>query len=142
MTEKELRRMSRKELIEIIVAQKKSELKLEQRLQRAEHLLADRTVKISNAGSIAEAALALNGVFETAQAAADSYLESLRDANADIEARIAETEDECARRLEETDQQCAEKLAATDAEIQRRTAIFNKRIREFMQAHPELRGMK
>ena len=142
MTEKELKRMSRAELIDIIAAQKKRELKLQQQLEQAEQLLADRTIKISNAGSIAEAAMALSGVFETDQTAADSYLDSLRHANANIEAQIAETEEECARRLEEADRQCAEKLAAVDAEIQRRTAIFNKRIQEFMQAHPELRGMK
>ena len=34
--------------------------------------LSDRTVKLENAGSIAEAALALNGVFEAAQAAAET----------------------------------------------------------------------
>ncbi len=139
MTEKELRRMGRRELIEIIAAQKKREVDLEQRLRNAAKQLADRKTKISEAGSIAEAALALNGVFEAAQAAADSYLESLHDANKDIDARIIETEEECARRLEETDRQCAEKLAATDAEIQRRTAAFNRMVREFMQAHPELR---
>lgn len=141
MTEKELRRMSRKELIEIIAAQKKRELKLQQQLDQAEQLLADRNIKISNAGSIAEAAMALSGVFETAQTAADSYLASLRHANANIEAQIAETEEECARRLEETDRKCAEKLAASDEEIKRRTAAFNRRIREFMNEHPELRGM-
>ncbi len=141
MTEKELKHMSRAELIEIIAEQKKRELKLQQQLDQADQMLADRTVKISNAGSIAEAALALNGVFETAQTAADSYLESIRSANANIEARIAETEELCARRLEETDRKCAEKLAASDEEIKRRTAAFNRRIREFMNVHPELRGM-
>ena len=138
MTEKELSRMSRRELIEIIATQKKRELELEQRLRTAAKQLADRNIKLSEAGSIAEAALSLNGVFESAQAAADHYLKSIHAANADIEARVAETEKECVRRLEETDHQCADKLAAVDAEIQRRTAAFNRMVREFVKAHPEL----
>ncbi len=142
MTEKELSRMSRRELIEIIAAQKKRELELEQRLRTAAKQLADRNIKLSEAGSIAEAALSLNGVFESAQAAADHYLKSIHVANADIEARIAETEKECARRLEETDRECAEKLIATDSEIQRRTAVFNKMVQKFIWEHPELRESK
>lgn len=38
-------------------------------------------MKLENAGSIAEAALALNGVFEAAQAAADQYLAQVHAAN-------------------------------------------------------------
>lgn len=78
MTDKELRRMSRQELVEIIYQQKKVEEALRKRLEAAEKKLNDREIKISNAGSIAEAALALNGVFEAAQKAADDYLRSIR----------------------------------------------------------------
>ncbi len=77
MTEKELRRMGRRELIEIIAALKKTELELRSRLEQAQSQLADRRILISEAGSIAEAALSLNGVFEAAQAAADGYLQSV-----------------------------------------------------------------
>ena len=40
--------------------------------------LADRTLRLEQVGSIAEAALSLNRVFEAAQAAADQYLESVK----------------------------------------------------------------
>ncbi len=81
MTEKELKRMGRRELIEIIAALKRTELELRDRLEKAEAQLADRKALVDKAGSIAEAALALNGVFEAAQAAADTYLQSLYAAN-------------------------------------------------------------
>ena len=38
----------------------------------------DRTLRLEQVGSIAEAALSLNRVFEAAQAAADQYLESVK----------------------------------------------------------------
>ena len=43
-----------------------------------EKKLADRTLLVSQAGTIAEAALALNGVFEAADRAAADYVENIR----------------------------------------------------------------
>ena len=74
MAEKELRRMSRPELIEIIYALKSNEESLQKKNAHLEEQLNDRTIQISEAGSIAEAALQLNDIFSTAQIAADDYL--------------------------------------------------------------------
>lgn len=81
MAERELRRMSRTELIEIIYALKQHEVELEQQNAELEQKLADRTLRLEHAGSIAEASLALHQVFEAAQAAADTYLESVKAMN-------------------------------------------------------------
>lgn len=78
MAERELRRMSRTELIEIIYALKQHEEELERENEALQIKLADRTMRLEHAGSIAEAALSLNRVFEAAQAAADTYLESVK----------------------------------------------------------------
>ena len=77
--------MSRTELVEIIFALKQSEdnLRAENAVLTAQ--LQDRQLRIENAGSIAQAALELNHVFEAAQAAADDYAASVR-AKADAEA--------------------------------------------------------
>lgn len=74
MTDKELRRMSRVNLIDIIYQLQKSEALLKEDNARLTEALADRELRIEKLGSIAEAALALNNVFEAAQAAADQYL--------------------------------------------------------------------
>lgn len=78
MTDKELRRLSRQELMDIIYQLKKNEQKLQARLEYAEQKLQERYIHLSKAGSIAEAALALNGVFEAAQKAADDYVRSVK----------------------------------------------------------------
>lgn len=78
MAERELRRMSRTELIEIIYALKQHEEELEQQNAALEQKLADRTLRLEQAGSIAEASLALHRVFEAAQAAADTYVNSVK----------------------------------------------------------------
>ena len=78
MPDRELRRMSRTELVEIIFALKQSEDQLKAENAALNQKLADRQIHIENAGSIAQAALELNRVFEAAQAAADEYLASVR----------------------------------------------------------------
>lgn len=57
---------------------KKHEEELEQQNAELKQQLEDRTLRLKQTGSIAEAALALNHVFEAAQAAADDYLNSIK----------------------------------------------------------------
>ena len=78
MTEKELHKLKRGELLEMMLAQSREIEALRARISELENKLADREIRIRESGSIAEAALRLNGVFEAAQAAADQYLENLK----------------------------------------------------------------
>lgn len=77
MTERELRHLNRAELLEILLAQAEENRKLRKRLQAAEAALSDRKIAIEQAGTMAEAALKLNGVFEAADRAARQYLENI-----------------------------------------------------------------
>ena len=78
MTDRELKKLSRAELLELLLQQSKEIERLQAQLQRAREILSSREIRLQTAGSIAEAALALNGVFEAAQRAADQYLENVR----------------------------------------------------------------
>lgn len=78
MTDKELRKLKRTDLLELLIEQSKEVESLKKRIEELEAELADRRLMISESGSIAEAALKLNGVFEAAEAAAQEYLENIR----------------------------------------------------------------
>ena len=78
MTDKELRRLSRTDLLEMLLEQSKEVERLQQELAEARQQLEERRIMTEEAGSIAEAALRINRVFEAAQAAADQYLENIR----------------------------------------------------------------
>lgn len=77
MTDKELRRLSRSELLEMMILLTEENEKLKIRLEQAEAQLKDRRILIDQAGSIAEAALQLNNVFEAADRAVQQYLENV-----------------------------------------------------------------
>lgn len=78
MTDKELRRLSRSELLEMMISLTEENEKLKIRLEQAEAQLKDRRILVDKAGSIAEAALQLNHVFEAADRAVQQYLENVR----------------------------------------------------------------
>lgn len=78
MTEKELRKLNRRQLLELMLEQSKRIDKLEYALVKAQEELNNRRITIQESGNIAEAALRLNNIFEAAQQAADQYVESIR----------------------------------------------------------------
>ncbi|MGE9891251.1 DNA repair protein [Lachnospiraceae bacterium SGI.054] len=72
----DLKHLRRSELIDLIYEMKKREIELQTRLDEAK--LQAREITIEKAGSIADAAVQLSGVFQAAQEAADTYLKSIK----------------------------------------------------------------
>lgn len=87
MKEKALKRLSRAELLELLLRQTQETEQLQQQLAETEEKLAQRYLKIHEAGDLANAVLALNGVMEAAQNAAQQYLENIRTMEAETKAR-------------------------------------------------------
>lgn len=108
MTDKELRRLRREDLLQILIAQQRRLDEQADALKRAEEALARRDVAVAEAGSLAEAALRLNGVFEAAQAAADQY-------DGQVRARADKYLAEAKRRLEEATAEAQRILAEARA---------------------------
>jgi len=110
MTEKELKRLSRADLLDLLIGQSRELQKTNKRLRAALAELENREIAIRNAGSIAEASLKLNGVFDAAQASCVQYVENIRRLNEQQDEILRRTEQECrekmARQLEESRQRC------------------------------------
>ena len=100
MTDKDLKRLRRDELLEMLIAQSKRTEQLERELEEARAALQSRDIFLEEAGSIAEAALRINGVFEAAQAAAQQYLDNIR--------RISGVQPEAAAEPEKPEETAAE----------------------------------
>lgn len=78
MTDKELRRLSRRDLLEMLIAETEENERLRTQLEKAQAALNNRRILLEQSGSMAEAALRLNGVFEAVDRAAWQYLENIR----------------------------------------------------------------
>ena len=91
MKEKALTKWKRSELLELLLAQSQEIDDLRAQVAALQAELARREIILSEAGSIAEAALRLNQVFEQAQAAADQYLENVKRAAAAPKSAVKST---------------------------------------------------
>ena len=90
VTEKELRKLNRYQLLELLVIQTKRADELQKQLDNAKAEFANQDIRISQLGSLAEVSLQLSGIFESAQNAADIYLEAAKKQAAEI---VAEAEE-------------------------------------------------
>lgn len=94
MDAKEYKKMNRRELLELLIDEVKRNSMLEKENESLKKQLADRLILSDRAGSIAEAALQLNRIFEAADAAAKDYVENVR--------RLSERKEEAAQSREES----------------------------------------
>lgn len=78
MTEKELRKLSRRDLLEMLIYQTKRAEDLELKLNEAQKQLDDNRIALNRAGSIAQASLQVSKIFEAADEAAYRFLESVK----------------------------------------------------------------
>ena len=113
MTEKELQKKSRQDLLELLLEAEKEIVSLREENEFLRNELDDRQLKLGKIGSIAEASLALNGVFEAAQASADQYVQNVKRICEEKAQQVLQSEDivrkarlEAKRIREETELTC------------------------------------
>ena len=94
MTEKQLKKLSRKELLELLLVQTSRADELEAQLNEAREQLKKREILEMEAGTMAEAAMKINGVFEAVDAAAAQYLQNIKRINKLVEDRALNYEAE------------------------------------------------
>lgn len=119
MTDRELRKLSRAELLEMLLIQTEEVERLREEVIELQAKLADRDIHFKQAGNIAEAALRVNSVFQAAQSAADQYLKN-------IEKMEAKAREDCIAMKKQTQLECSQMIR--NAEIE--SSMFWEEIRE------------
>ena len=85
LTEKDLRKLNRYQLLELLIVQTERADSLQAKLEEIEKQRTEEELRILSLGSIAEASLQVHGVFQAAQEAADLYLQTAKQRAAEIE---------------------------------------------------------
>lgn len=107
MTEKELKKLNRYQLLELLIIQTERCDKLQKQLEKTVSQMTQEHIKISAMGSVAEAAMELSGVFEAAQKAADLYIFNAQKKAEEI---IAEAEEKAQKIIAEATEQDLDSL--------------------------------
>ena len=123
MTDMLLENLSREELLDLALAQQRQIEALQQQLMQQ--------TAADEAGSIAQAALQLSGVFEKAQQAADVYLEN-------VAAMKLRRETEDAARLAQTEARCRDMVAQARESAAYYWDALQQKIEEALASHSDL----
>ena len=124
MTDKELQRLKRRELLEILLEQSKEKDTLSMQLNEKDRMikelqlkLAIRKIDLEKVGTLAEASFVLNGVLEAADKAAQQYLENIQNLHEKekslFEVKKEEVEASCKTKIKETEKRSKELLEMT-----------------------------
>lgn len=156
MTDKELKRLSRAELLEMLISQTQEVERLQLLLEDVQRQLDDRRILLNKAGSIADACIQINGVFEAAQAAAEEYLVNIRlrsqcqeeiadhiesNAKTKAESMIAEAEARCKALEAETVEKCDAMVQKAKTESDAYWKNVSAKVDAYLKQHAELRNM-
>ena len=111
MTEKELKKLNRKELLEMLFFQTERVEELEAELQALKEQINKNEISINSAGSIAEASLKVSKIFDEADSAAKIYLDNVKKLNNDDEVKTFENEcrQKALKLLADTERLCKER---------------------------------
>ena len=137
MTERELRKLRRPELLRLLLEEQQENERLRGELAEAKDRLTDRTVRIGESGSIAEASLKVNHIFEAAQQSADQYLENIRRVSGEAEVQAAEMIRAAEERCEALDTETKKRCEALDAETRSRCEALDAETRSRCEALDE-----
>ena len=130
MTDKEFKRLSRAQLIEIIYQLQLQIDKLNEEKQALENELEDKRLRLQSAGNIAEAALEINDCFRSAQNAAEQYLN-------EIKAIREETDTERQRILKEAKAEAEAIIAGAKNTQGDYDSAIEAILKEFRQSHSD-----
>lgn len=126
MTDKELRKLSRNALLEMLLAQSRENDRLRAQVEQLQRQLSERQLKIDQAGSIAEASLQINHVFEAAQTAAEQYLENIQTLSGRQEEVCQQMKEESTRQAKMLLAETRRKCQAMEAETTEKCAKMTK----------------
>ena len=163
MTAKELKRMSRSELLQLLIDRSSEVEKLNEMLaQKTEQLsqasanAESRSFSFENAGSLAEAAVAASNIINDAQKAADLYLSNiermrkeqeaageklLAEAREKAEALINEAQQKCALMEADARRRCDELRRNAEQDSQHNWEELSRRLDQLSDNNAELRSM-
>ena len=114
MEEKDLKNLSRQDLLELLMNQTQRGDELQKRVGMLEQIIRKREVMNSEAGTVADAALKFNGVFESAQKAAEQYVENVKKISEKQQLEVRNLDEYREMKIRETHEICRKREMQTE----------------------------
>ena len=153
MSEKELQHLTRTELLEILLEREKENIALRAQVKELQAKLDDKLLTIDKVGSIAQASLVLNGIFEAAEASCQQYIQNVQlrsarqeqverqrelESKAQAAALLQETKRKCDQLEQQTALRCQKMEAQADLLVEKKWAQISQRLNDLYASHQGL----
>ena len=135
MISNELKKLNRRELVDIIYQMKKNEQLMQDEITSLQRELQEKRLRLEDVGSIADAAVSITDVFTAAQSAADLYLH-------EISCMKAETEKECSQMVEEAQKAVDKIFAYGRKQCKELSVLYEMKAAECRQIQDELQKLE
>ena len=135
MTEKDLRHLGRRELLEILIQQTKKTSELQSKVKVLEAELEEKRIKVAESGSMADAVMTLNNLFSDADKAADQYIKNIRLNEAESKRVLEEAKKQADSIVREAEAVRSEKFEEASRYMRRAQNAVNR----FLSEHPEIK---
>ena len=133
--------LSKNEMIMVMHDQEQEIEKLKSQVYELQAKLNEYEIKVSESGSLAEAAAKVSGLFEAAQLTVDTYLENMKRRDEEAEAAFADVQKQADQILAEAEAVANKRLAAADAEIEEKWAVLESRLLVMYESHKGLQEL-
>ena len=133
--------LSKNEMIMVMHDQEQEIEKLKSQVYELQAKLNGYEIKVSESGSLAEAAAKVSGLFEAAQLTVDTYLENMKRRDEEAESAFADVQKQADQILAEAEAVANKRLAAADAEIEEKWAVIESRLLVMYESHKGLQEL-
>lgn len=133
--------LSKNEMMMVMHDQEQEIEKLKSQVEELQAKLDGYEIKVSESGSLAEAAAKVSGLFEAAQLTVDTYLENMKKRDEEAEAVFADVQKQADQIIAEAEEVANKRLAAADAEIEEKWAVIESRLLVMYESHKGLQEL-
>lgn len=141
--EKEFKRLNRAELVEIIYQLQLDNKRLTEEKAAIQNKLDSKEIRISQAGSIAEATVAISDIFFKAQEVADHYLSEVKRSNAELEqeceTRISQAQSRADVIIRDAEHRARQIVEAAEKESLKKWQTVNERVKQLIESRDALK---
>lgn len=133
--------LSKNEMMMVMHDQEQEIEKLKAQVEELQAKLDGYEIKVSESGSLAEAAAKVSGLFEAAQLTVDTYLENMKRRDEEAEKIFADVQKQADQIIAEAEEVAGKRLAAADAEIEEKWAVIESRLLVMYESHKGLQEL-
>lgn len=133
--------LSKNEMMMVMHDQEQEIEKLKSQVAELQAKLDGYEIKVSESGSLAEAAAKVSGLFEAAQLTVDTYLENMKKRDEQAEAAFSDVQKQAEQIIAEAEDVASKRLAAADAEIEEKWAVIESRLLVMYESHKGLKEL-